>query len=493
APDSAVWSYDLGASGWGNNELQNYTNDPSNVRVENGNLIITARRQGNNFTSARVKTENKLTFKYATVEARIKTPDLADGLWPAFWTLGNDISTVGWPRCGEIDVLEMGSASAISANRVNRRVRSTAHWESGGEFANYGRSIDRPSDIDGTFHVYRMEWTPTAITTYIDNVFIWSMDISNPSSFDGEEFHKPHFFLLNMAVGGNYTGILNSGGITAPFPAEYVIDYVRIFDNGHTVLGGSSLSNPGGGDNLLANPGFEEGTSGWTVNSGGGTIATAGAPARTGTSSLEIDNGGAGGWSSPNVVQSFPASPGETFNFNGYLRTTSPITDGSLALLKIVFRDSGGNDLLPASADVGTINTSFPGVESNTLDGSSPANQWVFAEAQGEAPAGTASVLFFVLNVNPPGSSTSIFVDDLEAGPPAATPVIAPPLTATRAGDDIELSFPTQNGVVYELAYKDSLTDASWTVVDTITGNGSPAVRTYPPTNGGRFYVVLIP
>ena len=121
-PDPAVWSYDLGNWGWGNQELQNYTDSTDNVRVEGGNLVITARQETNGeLTSGRIRTQDKVMFQYGTVEARIKVPDLANGLWPAFWTLGNNFSTVGWPHCGEIDVLEMGSGAAISSGQVNRR------------------------------------------------------------------------------------------------------------------------------------------------------------------------------------------------------------------------------------------------------------------------------------------------------------------------------------------------------------------------------------
>ena len=243
-PDPASWSYDLGSWGWGNQELQNYTNSQNNVRVEDGHLVITARQEWNGtFTSGRIKTQDKFTFQYGTVEARIKVPDLANGLWPAFWTLGNNFSTVSWPACGEIDVLEMGSGSAINSGVPNRKVYSTAHWQdNNGGYAGYGQSVVMSEDLNDDFHIYRMEWTPSSITTFIDDQQIWVMDISNPSSFSGEEFHAPHFFILNLAVGGNFTGIWSSNGITAPLPAEYRIDYVRLYDNGHTIL--SSIGTP---------------------------------------------------------------------------------------------------------------------------------------------------------------------------------------------------------------------------------------------------------
>lgn len=250
-PDSDVWSYDLGAGGWGNSELQEYTSDPANVRVEGGQLIITAQEQllkGNrrSFTSARIKSEDKLTFQYGTIEARINVPDLADGLWPAFWTLGNDFSQVGWPDSGELDIMEMGSAAAISAGVINRRVGSAAHWEHNGGNADYGLSYDSPTDLNGTFHTLRMDWTPDLISTYIDDNWIWSIDISSASCTDCTEFHQPHFLIFNLAVGGSYTGLFRANNITAPIPAELRVDWVRITDNGFTILGGSAIGGSGG-------------------------------------------------------------------------------------------------------------------------------------------------------------------------------------------------------------------------------------------------------
>jgi beta-glucanase (GH16 family) len=252
--DTSVWSYDLGDGcasgicGWGNNEYQLYTSDPANVRVEGGELIITALRQTVNgpndpgadeytFTSARIKTQDRLAIQYGTIEARIQLPDLADGLWPAFWTLGSSITSVGWPACGEIDIFEMGSAGAIGDGVINRRVGSTAHWDSGGNYAGYGLAYTSSTDLNDAYHIYRMEWTPTYVSTYIDGIWIWTMGLSNPQNFGGEELHQPHFLLLNLAVGGNYTGITDtSASITAPFPAEYRVDWIRIYDNGFTNL-----------------------------------------------------------------------------------------------------------------------------------------------------------------------------------------------------------------------------------------------------------------
>jgi beta-glucanase (GH16 family) len=236
APDDDIWSYDQGNKGWGNEELQTYTRDAANVRIEGSQLIITARKQGDSFTSARIKTEDKFTFKYGTLEARIQVPDLGNGLWPALWALGDNFSKVGWPECSEIIIMELGVEGAVDEGMVNRRVTSAAHWEYNKLHETYGLTLDHPTDLNGAFHLYRMDWTPTSITTYIDDIQIWTLDISSIPAL-----HNPHFLLLNLAVGGQQTGLCESNDITASFPAEYRVDYLRIFDNGFTELGGSSI------------------------------------------------------------------------------------------------------------------------------------------------------------------------------------------------------------------------------------------------------------
>ena len=239
-PDSSIWNFDLGATGWGNQELQAYTDLPSNARVENGHLVITARRhenEGESFTSARLHTQGKMEFQYGILVARIKLPDLGDGLWPAFWALGGNFPMVGWPDCGELDVMELGHNEAINRGMVNRRVGSAAHWEHRGEHALYHDFVDAPSDLSDGFHIFRMTWTPDFVRTSLDGEPIWTMDLRNQSCSDCSEFHQPFFIILNLAVGGKYTGKLKPGEITAPFPAEMLVDYVRLYDNGYTQLG----------------------------------------------------------------------------------------------------------------------------------------------------------------------------------------------------------------------------------------------------------------
>jgi len=246
--DASLWSYDLGGGGWGNQELQVYTDGESNVNVDGGFLKISALRSDDGgFTSGRIKTESKVSFKYGTVEASIKVPDVEEGLWPAFWTMGANFGSVGWPASGEIDIMEIGQGLAIDEGVVNQRVISGAHWEHEGETAAYALWKDAPHPLNGCFHTYKLDWTPTRMATYVDGSLVWEMDLTESSCLDCEEFHKPHFLLLNLAVGGLFTSPgcdASSGGcsggartdVSAPIPATMFVDWVRIYDNGYTEI-----------------------------------------------------------------------------------------------------------------------------------------------------------------------------------------------------------------------------------------------------------------
>ena len=237
AIDPETWTFDFGDGcergicGWGNNELEYYTSRPENARVENGSLVIEARRenfQSKPFTSARLKTLGRVQFKYGTLEARIKVPNMVDGLWPAFWMLG---STGTWPASGEIDIMEMGSAAARQANVTNKRVGGAVHWENNNAHAYYDRFLDSPTDLSGDYHVYKMSWDSNYIRMYMDGAEYFAIDISKADVADLEEFHKSQFILLNLAVGGQYTGINDPNNVTAPLPAQMLVDYIKLYQN----------------------------------------------------------------------------------------------------------------------------------------------------------------------------------------------------------------------------------------------------------------------
>ncbi|HKL22645.1 MAG TPA: glycoside hydrolase family 16 protein [Tichowtungia sp.] len=243
--DKETWGYDYGGGGFGNGQLEFNTARSENVYVENGSLILEARDETftgggatREFTSARVNTQGRFAFTYGTLEARIQLPDTADGLWPAFWLLGNNFPGIAWPDCGEIDILESGADAGIQNGTQNELINSAIHFSNAADEYEYYAEWINASDYIGTddlsadYHLYKVEWTPTDLTFYIDDVQFATWDITAPHF---EEYHHPHFPILNVAIGGwNYVKINEPGGITASFPAQMKIDWIRLSDNGYT-------------------------------------------------------------------------------------------------------------------------------------------------------------------------------------------------------------------------------------------------------------------
>lgn len=220
-PDPAYWTFETGGGGWGNNELQYYkANDPDNSWVADGKLTITAINEsfgGRNYTSARLITRDKFSFQYGKIEARMKLP-YSKGLWAAFWAMGQNIGEVGWPDCGEIDIMEF-----IGGGNNDKQIHSTLHWDNNGH-QSYGQGYTLPTGIFAdTFHIITTEWTPTTIRTYVDGIQFYVIDIR--ASFLSE-FHQDFFILLNLAVGGNWPGAPDG---TSVFPNTFEIDYVRVY------------------------------------------------------------------------------------------------------------------------------------------------------------------------------------------------------------------------------------------------------------------------
>jgi beta-glucanase (GH16 family) len=222
APNSAYWSYNIGTgnNGWGNNELQYYTDRPENIVVEDGMLKITAKQElymGSGYTSARILTKGKVEQKYGRIEARVKLP-WGKGLWPAFWMLGANSDTVIWPECGEIDIMEyLGNNPTTAFGTIHGPGYSGANAIT----KNYTLQNDR---FDTGFHIFGIEWGENYINYYIDDVLYNQI---TPEDVPGEwVFDQPFYIIMNVAVGGNLPGSPN-GDTT--FPQTMLVDYVRIY------------------------------------------------------------------------------------------------------------------------------------------------------------------------------------------------------------------------------------------------------------------------
>lgn len=221
-PDSTRWTYDLGTGqdGWGNQELQSYTRNPENVSLDgNGNLIIRAIRNGNSFSSARIKTQGKFAQQYGRFEARIKTP-YGPGIWPAFWLLGENIETVSWPKCGEIDVMELrGQEPHI----VHGSIHGPGY--SAGNAITKSYAIPN-SRFDNNFYIYAIEWDAEKIDFFVNDFLYHRIE---KSKVPGEwVFDQPFFMILNVAVGGTFVGFPTT---QTPFPQQFIIDYVKVYKN----------------------------------------------------------------------------------------------------------------------------------------------------------------------------------------------------------------------------------------------------------------------
>lgn len=214
APNSANWTYDLGAGGWGNGEQQYYTDDPSNIVIENGNLVITAKAEsfmGSNYTSARIRTQDLFEFQNGRVEIRAKLPE-GGGTWPALWMLGANFPDVGWPACGEIDIMEH------VGNNPNE-ILGTVHWDNSGSTASFNE-VFSATNVSSEFHIYTLEWRDDELLIAVDNevYFTFGYDASMP-------FNQDFFLVFNIAMGGTLGGSIDSGFTESAME----VDYVRVY------------------------------------------------------------------------------------------------------------------------------------------------------------------------------------------------------------------------------------------------------------------------
>ncbi|HEX4654273.1 MAG TPA: family 16 glycosylhydrolase [Mycobacteriales bacterium] len=229
SPDSSRWGLATGGNGWGNNELESYTNRPSNAGLDGaGNLDIVGKKETytggdgitRNYTSARLTTVNTFSFQYGTAVARMRIPG-GQGLWPAFWGLGTNQKTVGWPLCGEMDIMENhGDQLSTVHATVHAALQgaTTQQWNS-------STQTTTASPLSSDFHTYGMVWGPNAMAMTLDGQTYFSLSSADLSPTSLWNFNHPFFLLLNLAIGGNTPGAPDS---TTPFPAVMAVDYVHV-------------------------------------------------------------------------------------------------------------------------------------------------------------------------------------------------------------------------------------------------------------------------
>jgi beta-glucanase (GH16 family) len=218
-PDAAKWTYDLGGGGWGNQELETYTNAPENVHLDGqGHLIIHVASTPGGYTSARVKTQGRFAVQYGRIEIRAKLPS-GQGLWPAFWMLGTNITSVGWPQCGEVDIME-------NVGREPSTNHGTVHGPgySGGSGVSATYSLSGGRKFSDDFHVFAIQWASQTMTFSVDNTVYTTV---TPTAVHGAPWVFDHqfFLVLNVAVGGTFPGAPDA---TSQFPQEMIVDYVRV-------------------------------------------------------------------------------------------------------------------------------------------------------------------------------------------------------------------------------------------------------------------------
>ena len=251
ALDNAVWNIEVNGDGGGNNELQYYCEKGVSVGAEPTTgkqcLILTAIKedyQGKKCTSGRVNTKNKMTYTFGRIDARIKFPQTANGLWPAFWQMGNNYDQVGWPKCGETDIIELGHQNAFNKGTQDRYFNGAMHvgrrWD---QVWSDAQSTTWPYSVEDTFHIVTMIWTPTSVDMYMDkeahpeNGPYFHADLEPDEDADYNRqlvFGKPNFIIANVAVGGNFPGLFDINKITAlaDGPRLMYIDWIRIYQRG---------------------------------------------------------------------------------------------------------------------------------------------------------------------------------------------------------------------------------------------------------------------
>ncbi len=231
SPDASKWVFDIGGGGWGNNELETYTSRTENAYLQDGVLVIQALKEdytgpdgiARHYTSARLKTQGRFAQTYGRFEARLKLPS-GQGLWPAFWMLGGDVGEVGWPQCGEIDIMEnIGREPAIAHGTIH------GPGYSGADGIGSAYTLPGGQRFADDFHVFAVEWETNAIRFYVDDQLYATRTPAELPTGTTWVYNHPFFLIMNVAVGGDWPG--NPDGTTV-FPQTMLVDYVRVYKRG---------------------------------------------------------------------------------------------------------------------------------------------------------------------------------------------------------------------------------------------------------------------
>jgi len=502
SPDPNYWGYDTGATGWGNAEWEYYTDRTNNARIEDGKLVIEAKQEsygGADYTSARLKTQGKLSWTYGRIEARIQIPR-GQGIWPAFWMLGTSIGQgVSWPTCGEIDIME-------NIGKEPTLVHGTIH----GPGYSGGNAIGGPYSLPGNpvfadaFHVYAVEWSTNLIKWFVDGQQYFS---ASPASLPGGStwvFTQPQFIILNVAVGGNWPGYPDA---TTVFPQRMTVDYVRVYaiSNAPPTASGALLNGNFESGNLApwvgkgfccANPAggniFDTNGLVWDPNLNANNNQGIRNPA-IGLYSCKVYGNFSGGPNAPGFYQDIDALPGSVWTATIKARTqnTDYIRASNHALAEVSF--------------LGLADTVLARYSSASFTASTPINSWRDLDINQQtvpitavtnqlvAPPGTLKARFEVTFFQNLYEVGSIYFDEaqlVEITPPEP---VRPTLNATlTVGGDLEISFPTQSGVDYQVLYKNELQDPSWNVLETVSGDGTTKSVSYSAVEPSRFYLLQL-
>ena len=496
SPDASKWSFDIGGNGWGNAEWQTYTSRTNNARIEGGQLVIEAKQEAftgpdniqRNYTSARLLTKGKWSWTYGRMEARIKIP-FGQGIWPAFWMLGANIDSVGWPACGEIDILEnIGREPAI----VHGTIHGPGYSGAGGIGGAYSLPGNVPFADD--FHIYAVEWSTNQIKWFVDGQQYLSLTPANLPNGATWVYTQPQFILLNVAVGGQWPGYPDQ---TTIFPQRMTVDYVRVYSITNVSPASPNATVCGG--NVLANPGFENGgLLNWTTY--GNTIGNTqvgssnNLPVRSGSNVFKVYGQFAGGENYSGVYQDTASAPGKIYTGNAWAYTPGgdKIAIGNTAWVEVSFRDAAANIL--SLYRTALITNSTPANDWVALAVTNQINPTTFAVMGSTnklaAPAGTSFVRYQVVFRQPALGNGAVLFDDLTLALPIVTNI---PLVASLdlKNGSFNYSFPTIAGLAYRVQYKNSLSAAEWQVATNFVASGNSKSVSNAMSVQQRYYRVV--